>query len=123
MRQFILLSGAALSLFVGCATPQSVCETGAQTTCAKLYECASDALKSNSTFQQSYGTNVAECESKVIAANKCSEKKEFNQLCANTTMEYDLGKASECSDAIKAQACADFNDTAKRPAVCGEVCK
>lgn len=123
MRQFFLISSAALSLFVGCATPQSVCETSAQNTCAKLFECAPDALKSNATFQQNYGTNVAECEPKVIAASKCSEKKEFNQLCADTTQEYDLGKASECSNAIKAQSCADFNDTAKRPAVCAEICK
>ncbi|MFE8603520.1 hypothetical protein [Archangium violaceum] len=123
MRQFFLISSAALSLFVGCATPQSVCETGAQNTCAKFHECAPDALKSNAEIQKLYGTNVAECETKVIAASKCSEKKEFNELCADTTKEYNLGKASECSDAIKAQSCADFNDTAKRPAACAEICK
>jgi hypothetical protein len=124
MRQFILMSSAVLSMFaVGCATPQSVCETGARNTCAKIFECASDALKSNTTFQQSYGTHVDECAARMSTAQECSGKKEFNQLCADTTHEYDLDKASECSEAIKAQSCADFNDAAKRPAACGEICK
>jgi hypothetical protein len=122
MRKFFLISSAAVSLFaVGCATPQSVCETGAQNACAKIFECSPETVKGSTQFKEAYGTNAAECETKQIAANKCSEKKEFDQLCADGK-KYDLGKASECSDAIKAQSCADFNDASKRPAACGQIC-
>ena|SRR5690242_3457219 len=126
MRKFFLISSAAVSLFaVGCATPQSVCETGAQNTCAKLFACAPEALKSSSQFQEAYGTTTAECETKQIAARKCGEKKEFDQLCTDGK-KYDLGKASNCSDAVKAQSCDDFNasrtDVTKVPAACGQIC-
>lgn len=123
MRKFFLISSAALSMLaVGCATPQSVCETGVQNTCAKVFECSSTEVKSSDAFKSIYGTSAADCETKLTALSKCDEKKEFNDLCTDGK-EYDLGKASACSDAIKAQSCTDFNDTTKRPAACAEICK
>lgn len=122
MRKFFLISSAALSMLaVGCATPQSVCETGAQNSCAKLFECASTEVKSSDTFKGLYGTNTAECETKLIALSKCSEKKDFNELCEDGKT-FDIGKASECSDGIKALSCTDFN-SAKFPAACEQSCK
>ncbi|HSP76911.1 MAG TPA: hypothetical protein VLQ93_00170 [Myxococcaceae bacterium] len=123
MRRFILISSAALSMLaVGCASPQSVCETGVKNACAKVFECSEESVKSSDAFKAIYGASAAECETKMMTAAKCSEKKEFNEMCTDGK-EYDLGKASECSDAVKAQSCADFNDATKRPAACAEVCK
>lgn len=122
MRKFFLVASAAMSMFaVGCVSAESVCESGIQTTCAKVFECSPDSVKSSDTFKGIYGTNAADCETKLIAAAKCSEKKELDELCSDGK-KYDLGNASDCSDAVKAQSCADFNDSTKRPAVCAQVC-
>lgn len=121
MRRFFLISSAALSMLaVGCATPQSVCETGAQNACAKIFECTKAEVKSSDEFKSLFGANAAECETKQIAASKCGEKKDFDELC-EAGEKFDLGKASECSDGIKKLSCDDFNNK-KLPAVCEQSC-
>ncbi len=125
MRKFFLMSSAALSMLaVGCATPQSVCETSAQNSCAKLFECSSTEVKSSDTFKSIYGTTASECETKLIALAKCDDRKDFDEMCTgdDAGKTFDLGKASECSDGIKALSCADFNG-GKFPAACEQTCK
>ncbi|MCY1083568.1 hypothetical protein [Archangium lansingense] len=125
MRKFFLISSAALSMLaVGCVTPQSVCETSVQNSCAKLFECSSTEVKGSDTFKSIYGTNAAECETKLGALTKCDSKKDFDEMCTDEDAgkTFDLGKASECSDGIKSLACADFN-SGKLPAACAQTCK
>ena len=125
MRKFLLLSSAALSLFaVGCVSAETVCETGIETTCDKVFACTPDAAKGSESFKGVYGTSAADCKSKLIASKSCSSKKDVDELCTGTDAgkKYDLGNASDCSDGIKALSCDDFN-AGKFPAVCTSVCK
>ncbi|WP_146210160.1 hypothetical protein [Vitiosangium sp. GDMCC 1.1324] len=123
MRKFFLVASAAVSMFaVGCVSPESVCESSADLACDRIYECQSDAVKSSDAFKAIYGTSVADCKTKLYAASKCSERKEYDEACTDGK-KYNLGNASDCSDARKAQTCADFLDPAKTPAVCGQICK
>jgi hypothetical protein len=123
MRKFFLIATAAASMFaVGCVSPESVCESGVTLTCDKVFECSSDQVKSSDTFKGIYGTSADDCKTKLTALSKCSERKDYDEACTDGK-KYDLGNASDCSDAIKAQSCADFNDATKRPSVCAQVCK
>lgn len=125
MRKFFL-SGAALAFFaVGCVTPEAVCQSGVNQVCERNFECQSDAVKSSDTFKGVYGANVDECKTKLYAASKCSERTEDNDNCTGTNAgkTFDLGKASDCSDARAKLSCADYLDASKIPAVCAEVCK
>ena len=119
---FFVLAVAA----VGCApTPIEVCKSGIDTTCTRLFECQPDAVKSSATFQGIYGTNVAECKTKLETLSSCDARKNYDEGCTGTNAgkKYDLFKAGDCKAAIKALSCADFLDATKTPAVCAEVCK
>ncbi len=126
MRKFLLLSSAALSMFaVGCVSAEEVCESGVELACERAHECTAQSTKDNATWQATFGTSVADCKTKLTTASKCSEKKETDELCTGTSAgkKYNLSKASQCSDAKKAQSCADYNDTSKTPTVCGQICE
>lgn len=123
MRKFFLIASAAASMFaVGCVSPESVCESGVNLQCDKVFECSSDTVKSSDTFKAIYGTSAADCKTKLTTLAKCSERKDYDEACTDGK-KYDLGNASDCSDAIKAMSCTDFNDATKYPAVCQQVCK
>jgi hypothetical protein len=116
---FLIGSAAALSLFaVGCASAESVCESGIELACKRGFECATDQYKA------AYGTE-ADCNTKLAEMRGCSAKKDLDELCtdANAGKKYDLGNASDCSDARKAQSCTDYTDPAKTPSVCTQICK
>jgi len=122
MRKFILISGAAVSLFtVGCATPEVVCMSSVNQVCDRLFECQSEQVKSSEQFKSAYGTDAQECKTKLYATQKCTEKKEDNDNCADGKT-FHLDKASECSAARAAQSCTDYLDSNKLPAVCTQVC-
>jgi hypothetical protein len=129
MNKF-LLGTAAIALFaIGCPSPEAVCQSGVDQVCERMFECQSDAVKSSDGFKAGYGTSAEECKTKLYASSKCSERQEDNDNCtgANAGKEFDLGKASDCSDARADLACADYlgqlQDPTKAPAVCAEVCK
>lgn len=125
MRKFFLVATAAASMFaVGCTSPEAVCETQANATCDKVFECSSAEAKSSDFFKAAFGTSAADCKTKMIAAAKCSEMKEYDQMCTgeDAGKKFDLGNASDCLDAFKAESCADLN-AGKSPAACEQVCK
>lgn len=129
MRKFFLISGA-LSLFaVGCATPEKVCQSGADQICERQFECQSDEAKSTREFRAYFGQSVEECKTLLPASLQCSERKEDNDNCTddNAGKTFDLGKASECSSARAKLSCSDyltqFTDPSKSPAVCAQVCR
>ncbi|HEX8435062.1 hypothetical protein [Archangium sp.] len=129
MNKF-LFSTAALALFaIGCPSPEAVCQSGVDQVCERQFECQSDAAKNSEQFKATFGTNVDDCKTRLYAANKCSERKEDNDNCTgpNAGKEFDLSKASDCSNARAKLACdaylAQFSDPTKAPAVCAEVCK
>ena len=125
MRNVIFLAALAV-VAVGCApTPVEVCKSGIDTTCSRLFECQSDAVKNSNEFKTIYGTSVAECKTKLETAVNCAARTNYDQGCTGTNAgkTYDLFKASECSNAVKALSCTDFLDPAKIPAVCGQICK
>jgi|GEM_PF-5972944 len=131
MRKFFLISSAAVSLFaVGCATPEKVCEAGADQVCERQFECQSAAVKADATFQAIYGTSEKECKTKLYALSKCSERKEDNDNCTGLLAgkTFNLDAASDCSDARGKLSCTDYlaafsTDPSKQPAVCANVCK
>ncbi|WNG42669.1 hypothetical protein F0U60_00110 [Archangium minus] len=126
MRKFFLVATAAVSMFaMGCPSPESVCQTKAETACKKVFECTPDAVKASDAFKAGYGANVDECQGKQEAALKCGTIENYDELCndgTNNGKEYQLGKASDCSDQVLEMACADFLAN-KRPDVCAQVCK
>lgn len=124
MRKFFLVATAAVSMFaMGCPSPESVCQTKAETTCKKVHECTPEAMKASDAFKAGYGANLDECQTKQEAVLNCGKIENYDELCTGTDAgkEYQLGKASDCSDQTLEQSCSDF--AAGRPAVCAEVCK
>ncbi len=124
MRRFFLISSAALSMHaVGCTTgtPQAVCAEGVRNSCARFFECTSEQVKSSDDFKSNYGTSIVDCERKLMDVSRCNEWKDFDELCVEGKT-YDVARASECTEKVMAQSCADFNDTTKRPAVCSQIC-
>ncbi|WP_434385102.1 hypothetical protein [Melittangium boletus] len=131
MRKFFLVSTAALSLFaIGCPSPEDVCKSGVDQVCERQYECQSDAAKASAQFQAVFGTSESDCKTKLYAANSCSARKDDNDNCTGTNAgkTFDLGAASDCSDARAKLSCTDYlaafgTDPSKQPAVCANVCK
>jgi hypothetical protein len=125
MRKMLVVSSAAVAMFaVGCATPEAVCMSGVDQVCERQFECQPEQVKSSDAFKAGYGTSVQECKTQLYAAAKCSERKEDNDNCVgpNAGKTFDLGKASECSNARAKLSCADYLDPAKMPAVCAQIC-
>jgi hypothetical protein len=72
-------------------------------------------------MKASLGATAAECKTSTEASRGCADKKADNDLC-DSGKTYHLDKASSCSDKVKAQSCADFLDTTKKPADCDLIC-
>ncbi|QRK11111.1 hypothetical protein JQX13_14175 [Archangium violaceum] len=125
MRKFFLVATAAVSMFaMGCPSPESVCQTKAETACKKIFECTPESVKGTNEFKATVGATEAECQTKQETQLKCGTIENYDELCTGTDSgkEYQLGKASDCSDQVLEMACEDFMSN-KRPAVCAEVCK
>lgn len=127
MRKFMIAAAAfAAMVLFGCApTPIDVCKTGVNNQCTRTHECTPQATKDTDSFKAIFGTDVADCNTKLTALAKCDDRKSYDEGCTgpNAGKKFDLGKAAECSSARKAQTCADYLDLAKLPPVCLEVCK
>ncbi len=125
MRITMLVVAVAF-VAVGCVpSPADVCKSGINTSCTKMHECTDAATKASTVWQGIFGTSVDDCKTKLEASANCTARTSYDQGCTGTSAgkKYDLGKASECSNAIKAQSCTDFMDATKSPAACAQVCQ
>ena len=134
----VLVAGSVV-LF-GCPSQESLCRSGVDQVCERVFECQSDQVKQSEQFQAAFGTSEANCKD-LLYANPlrpqgaqgvaCADVEDNQQLCANLgqpgATEFDLSKADDCRDARADLSCEAYLnqllvDPSAAPAACGERC-
>lgn len=135
----VLTFGAAV-VFIGCPSPQSLCQSGIDQVCERTFECQSEQVKSSEQFRAAFGTSVEDCKQKLYAnpgapqgqqGIACAQVDDDQKLCANlgqpNATEFDLSKAQDCRDERNELSCeaylAQLSDPTKAPASCAQRCK
>jgi hypothetical protein len=125
----------ASSALLACPSQQSLCKSGVDQVCERVYECQPQQVKDSAQFQAGFGTSVDECKT-LLYANPlrplqqagiaCDEVNTDAELCANTGVQgatkFDLGKAGECRDARNALTCEAYLDQLETPSMAPAAC-
>ena len=116
------LAGAVGLALAACVpAPPELCRRGVSLQCQRQFECQTDAVKASAGFRGGWGTSVDDCNTRLAALADCAGKSTQDDLCTQG-QHFDVGAASACEGAVKAQSCADFLDPAKLPASCSTQC-
>ena len=118
------LAGALLAVWmVGCGggglSPGEACEELAETTCARLFECFTDAEREAANLPPT----EAACVTQLEQAGGCDEVTEDNICEANQT--YNADRAEDCLDQLAALDCGQVRDGIEESEVpaCQETCE
>ncbi|MEP7051158.1 MAG: hypothetical protein ABJB12_12440 [Pseudomonadota bacterium] len=98
----------------GTPSKEDQCKAYLKVDCDKAYECLTAAQRAQLGGQ--LGTSKEDCPAALEAANPCSQDP------CKPGQTYNSAKATECTDALSAAACADLSGGADGPAACKEVC-
>lgn len=129
MRLFVSAIVMA-ALCVACVPPaDEVCRLGVEVVCDKNHECTPAEVKESEDWQAMFGTDPDDCLELLAAARNCDDFEDHDELCEAdpTGSNFNIRKASDCSDAQREQSCEDYmawqeGDDSKYPEVCLERC-
>ncbi len=139
-RPWIAALFAGSFMLFGCPSQESLCRSGVDQVCERVFECQSDEVKQSDQFKAAFGTSEDNCK-ELLYANPlrpqgaqgvaCSEVDTNEKLCGNlgqpTASDFDLSKADDCRDARDKLSCEAYLnqllvDPGAAPAACAERC-
>ena len=115
----LLILSAVLPACFGGLTPDEACSEVAVVTCAKVFECVSEAERTAAGFSSESG-----CVTKIKNDAGCAEKTEEN--ACEGSLVFDGSAAEDCIEQAEAASCGQWKDNAadvdKIAPACNNVC-